>query len=143
MRYERLNDGAERTFVVVFDRGDEVMEGLLSFAIAERLEAARLTAIGALSDATVGWFDVDAQQYVETFIREQVEVLSLIGNIALLEGQPKIHAHAVLSRRDASACGGHVLAAHVNPTLEVMATESPQHLVREHDPALGIALLRV
>ena len=76
-------------------------------------------------------------------VKEQVEVLALVGDIALQEGKPKLHAHVVLGRRDGSACGGHLLEARVRPTLEVIVTESPAHLRREHDPVTGLALIRV
>ena len=33
--------------------------------------------------------------------------------------------------------------ARVRPTLEVILTESPAHLRREHDPESGLALIRI
>jgi predicted DNA-binding protein with PD1-like motif len=83
------------------------------------------------------------KDYLRVPIREQVEVLALVGDIALDKGKPKLHAHVVLGKRDAAACGGHLLEAHVRPTLEVILTESPSHLVRQHDPQSGLALIRL
>lgn len=34
--------------------------------------------------------------------------IALVGGVALEDGRPKIHAHAVLGRRDGSTCGGHL-----------------------------------
>jgi predicted DNA-binding protein with PD1-like motif len=76
-------------------------------------------------------------------VGEQVEVLSLVGDIALDGDEPKVHAHAVLGRRDGSTVGGHLLEAHVRPTLEVVLVESPAYLRRLHDAASGIALIRL
>jgi len=70
-------------------------------------------------------------------------VLSLLGDIALADGKPKLHAHVVLGKRDGSAHGGHLLEAHVRPTLEVILTESPSHLERVHDPETGLPLIRI
>jgi predicted DNA-binding protein with PD1-like motif len=70
-----------------------------------------------------------------------VEVLSLIGDIALEQGRPKIHAHMVVGKSDGTAHGGHLLEAHVRPTLEVILVESPRHLWRQYDPKSGIALI--
>ncbi len=75
-------------------------------------------------------------------IDEQVEVLSLIGDVALEGTQPKVHAHVVVGRRDGTAHGGHLLEAHVRPTLEVVLAEVPGHLQRETDPETGLALIR-
>ena len=40
---------------------------------------------------------------------EQVEVLSLIGDVALKDGEPKVHAHVVVGRSDGSTRGGHLM----------------------------------
>lgn len=74
-------------------------------------------------------------------INEQVEVLSLVGDVALKGDEPKVHAHVVVGKRDGSAHGGHILEAHVWPTLEVMLVESPRHLHRRHDEESGLALI--
>jgi uncharacterized protein len=142
MQYKQLNAGRERVFAVVFDAGDEFSEGIREFAEREKITAAHFTAIGALSKATLAWFDPDAQEYEKHAVNEQVEVLSLVGNIAQHEGKPKVHAHAVLGKRDVTTVGGHLLKAHVRPTLEVIVSESPLHLHRVHDPKTGLALIR-
>jgi hypothetical protein len=66
----------ERVFVLVFDSGDEVMAGLQEFVISANVVAAHFTAIGAFSDALLGFFDPERKQYQKTYVREQVEVLS-------------------------------------------------------------------
>jgi predicted DNA-binding protein with PD1-like motif len=133
----------EKTFALVFDPGDEAMEDLTNFAKENSLSAARFTAIGAFSDATLGYFDMEKKEYKKIPVDEQVEVLSLVGDVALFEGEPKLHAHAVLGRSDGTTRGGHLLGAHVQPTLEVVIVESPEHLRRETDEETGLPLLAV
>ncbi len=133
----------EKTFALVFDPGDEAMEELTNFAKENGLSAAHFTAIGAFSDATLGYFDMEKKEYEEIPVDEQVEVLSLVGDIALFEGEPKLHAHTVLGRSDGTTRGGHLLGAHVQPTLEVVIVESPEHLRRETDEETGLPLLAV
>src|SRR5687767_6268628 len=117
MRSKLIQDRAgERTYAVVFDAGDEVMAGLRAFAREAGLAGAHLTAIGAFSDAVLGFFDPEAKEYRKIPVPEQVEVLSLIGNVAERGGQPEVHAHAVVGKRDGAAFGGHLLEAHVRPT---------------------------
>jgi uncharacterized protein len=112
---------SERTFALIFDKGDEVISGLTAFAKDRSLSACHLTAIGAFSDLTVGFFDWETKDYTKIPIREQVEVLSLVG----------------------TAHGGHLMEAHVRPTLEVILVESPSFLQRTHDPDSGLALIDV
>lgn len=142
MKARVLQTAAPKTFAVVFDKGDEVAAGLTEFARAHRLAAARLTAIGAFSDVTVGYFMPDRKEYRRIPIREQVEVLALVGDITLDEhGQSRVHAHVVVGKADGTAHGGHLLEAHVWPTLEVIVEEAPRHLARRFDPATGFALI--
>ena len=145
MRAKLLDSAAERrTFVVVFDIGDEVTAGLLAFARQNGIEGAYLTAIGALQDVTLGFWRWETREYDQIPVGEQVEVLSLAGNLArTAEGEPKLHAHIVVGRADGTALGGHLLSGHVRPTLEVMLIETPPGLRRRTDPATGLALLDV
>lgn len=131
-----------RTFALVFDLGDEVMRGLTEFARRERLRGSRLTATGALPDAVVGLFDWEKEAYQRRVIREQAEVLSLVGNVIVKDGDPKVHAHIVLGKADATAPGGHLIEGHVRPTLEVVVVESPGQLQRKTDERTGLALIR-
>jgi predicted DNA-binding protein with PD1-like motif len=133
----------ERTYALVFDPGDEVTAGLRDFAREANLTAAHFTAIGAFRDVTLGFFDVDRKEYHKTPVNEQVEVLSLVGNVAASEGKPKVHAHVVVGKRDGTAHGGHLMEAHVRPTLEVMLVETPEGLQRRYDRETGLALLHV
>ncbi len=131
----------QKTFALVFDTGDEVVSGLTGFAKENRLTAASLTAIGAFSDVTLGYFDMEKKDYGEIPVDEQVEVLSLVGDIALHEGQPKLHAHVVVGKSDGTTRGGHLLEARVRPTLEVIVVESPEHLRRKIDEQTGLPLI--
>lgn len=144
MQSEMLSDGEERTFVLIFQSGESVVSGLQEFAETHGVVGSHFTAIGGLSDVTFAWFNWNKKQYEKAAeIQEQVEVLSLIGDIALDRGKPKVHAHIVVGKRDGTAHGGHLMQAHVRPTLEVMLSQSPQSLRREHDPASGLALIRI
>jgi len=129
------------TWAVVFDRGDEAVAGLESFAREQGLTAASFTGIGAFSEATLGYFDWESKEYEEIPVSEQVEVLSLIGDVAEKDGEPALHAHVVVGLRDGSARGGHLLRGVVRPTLEVVLRRSPAHLRKRHDPASGLALI--
>jgi predicted DNA-binding protein with PD1-like motif len=133
----------EKTFALIFDTGDEAMAGLVEFAKANALGASHFTAIGAFRDVTLGYFDWESKQYRKIPVREQVEVLSLIGDVALKDGEPKVHAHVVVGRSDGTTRGGHLMEGHVRPTLEVILTESPAHLRKEVEEQSGLALIRI
>ncbi|HSK40197.1 MAG TPA: PPC domain-containing DNA-binding protein [Arenibaculum sp.] len=142
MKIRELTHGEERSWAVVFATGDDPMAGLLDFARRQNLSAAHLSAIGAFERATLGFFDMERNEYHRIPVEEQAEVVSLTGNVTLKpDGSANLHVHAVLGRRDGQAVAGHLLEARVRPTLEVMVTETPAHLQRRHDPATGLDLL--
>ena len=141
MKSTLLDATGPRTWALIFDKGDEPVAGLTAFAKAQNLGAAHFTAIGAFSDVTLGYFDRAKRDYKKIPLHEQVEVLSLLGDVALDKGEPKVHAHVVVGRADGEARGGHLLEAHVWPTLEVVLVESPRHLRKRHDPETGLALI--
>jgi len=136
-----IHDDGEKTFAIVFDKGDEVAGSLLAFAKENKLSASHFTAIGAFERVTLGYFERERKDYKRIHINEQVEVLSLVGDIALDEDEPKVHAHVVIGKADGTAHGGHLLEARVWPTLEVILVESPQHLQRKVDKETGLALI--
>lgn len=141
MKCKLLHQAAERTYAIVFDSGDEAVSGLTRFAREQGLSAARFTGIGAFSNVVFGYFDLQLKDYQRLPIAEQVEVASLIGDVALADGEPKLHAHIVVTKRDGSAWGGHLLEGHVRPTLEVLLVESPAYLCRKQDPSTGLPLI--
>jgi predicted DNA-binding protein with PD1-like motif len=142
MRSKRVAENP-KTFVVILDTGDEILSSLKHFAQTEHLGGSSFKAIGALSDVELGWFNWESKKYQTAVkLEEQVELLSLIGDIALKDNKPQIHAHLVIGRQDGTAHGGHLLSATVRPTCEIVITENPQHLQKEFDPDSGIALIR-
>jgi predicted DNA-binding protein with PD1-like motif len=143
MRGKLVSEDGGKTYVVIFDTGDEAVSGLRAFAREHNLADAHITAIGAFERVTVAYFNWRSKEYEHIPIIQQVEVLSLIGDFALKDGEPMLHAHVVVGKRDGSAHGGHLIEGYVRPTLEVVIQESPVHLHREHDEASGLALIKV
>ena len=142
MRHQQLDQlGHDRRFVLAFATDDEVLETLLGWSDAYKVRAASFTGIGAFRSATLGYFNLDRRDYERIAIDEQVEVLSLAGNIALADGKPKVHAHVVVGKRDGTAHGGHLLDARVRPTLELVVVESASTLRRTFDGDTGLPLL--
>ena len=141
MRWQLLHQDGQKTYVLVFAVGDEVMSTLTEFVREHRVGAASFTGIGAFSEATLGYFDWEAKEFREIPVPEQVEVLTLAGDVALEEEEPRVHAHVVVGLRGGSARGGHLLEARVRPTLGLVLVQSPAHLRKRHDPETGLALI--
>ncbi len=141
MKARLLHEAGERTFALIFDKGDEVIAELMRFAREQDLRAAHFTGLGAFSEATLAFFERERKDYKQIPVNEQVEVMALVGNIARFEEEPKVHAHAVVGLPDGTARGGHLLRALVWPTLEVRLVASPAELRREMDEEVGLPLI--
>ena len=128
MKFRQI-DESPKTFILIFEIGDELAEGLLQFANEQKLSAASFKAVGALSSVRLGWFGWESNKYEPSVtLDEQVELLSLVGDVALKDCEPAVHAHAVIGRKDGKAYGGHLLKAHIRPTCKVVLTASSAHL---------------
>lgn len=144
MQVTTLSVRSPRMFALVMETGEDVLTGLDRFARHVGIDGAQFTAVGAISEGTLGFFDPDISGYREIPIDEQSEVVSLLGDITRGAGDnmdPQVHGHLVVAGADGHARGGHLLRAIVRPTLEVIVTETPAHLRRQEDPDTGLALI--
>jgi uncharacterized protein len=142
MQVQLLNPGEPtKQYAVIFYEGDEAFSGLLEFAEKYQVTSAHFTAIGAVGGATLGWFDPQRKMYKRVPVIGQHEVIGMSGDIALYQGKPIVHTHMVVGGPDGTTSGGHVLAAYVSPTLEVMVTVDPVTMQKRFDPATDLTLI--
>jgi len=142
MQVKRVKDSPdEQVYAVIFHKGDEALSGLTDFANQYKVGDAHFTAIGASSGALLALLEVDKKMYRPIPVRQQAEVLSLIGDIATYKGKPVVHMHAVLGKPDGSTVGGHVFELNVNPTLEVFVTADTTALNKKPDEMSGMKMI--
>ncbi len=137
MRFEREGE----LFVIRFEDGEVFPNQLLSFLEAQSIRGGSLSGLGAVSNAIVAFFDTEAREYRDIELDEQLEVLALVGNVAIYQGAPLVHAHVTLGRRDGTALGGHLRRATVRPTLEIFLHVVSRPLQRTLDPRYGLSAL--
>ena len=142
MQVQLLSRGEPaREYAVIFSKGDEAFSGLLDFAEKYHITSAHFTAIGAVNGATLAWFDPKRKMYKKIPIEGQVEVISMIGDVALYQGKPVVHAHMMVGTSDGTPRGGHILQAYVSPTLEVMVTVDSIAMQKRFDPETDLTLI--
>ena len=138
------SDNQRRIWVAVPASGEEARQSILEPARSEDIRAASIVALGAFRRAVVGYFDWEKKSYRPIPIDRQVEVITLVGDIAENDkGEPDLHAHAVLGLPDGMTRGGHLLEGHVRPTLEITISETPAHLKRRMHPDINVALIDI
>ncbi len=142
MQVQLLSENhGRKEYAVIFSKGDEAFSGLTEFAEKYHVTGAHFTAIGALRGATLAWFSPERKMYKKIPVEGQLELASMIGDIALVNGKPAVHTHAVVGLPDGTTKAGHVLEAHVWPTLEVMVTVDPNAMRKRLDPETGLWLI--
>jgi len=134
MRHVRQGD----TYVIRFEDEELFPDRFLEFLAGEKISAGSFTGIGALKWTRIAFFDTEANDYQDIDLEEQLEVLALIGNVAMHEGEPLVHAHVTLGRRDGTTLGGHVRQGIVRPTLELSLQVLPVAVQRVMDPKYGL-----
>ena len=134
-------NGQTKTYALVFSAGDEVMSGLKEFVVKYNVKSAHFTAIGDAMSAKYGWYDKTKKMFKVSTINNFAEITSLIGDVALYNNNPVVHAHINLATEDGIVHGGHLLEAFVSPTLEVMMTVEPVSLNKKFSPEFGLILI--
>ena len=115
MKFQRFGE----RYQARFEDGERVADVLLSWLKAQQIGYATMTGLGAVSGATVSYWNAESREYEPHQLDEQMEVVSLIGNVTIKEGAPFTHIHVTLGRRDLSIAGGHFNDATVHPNLEI------------------------
>lgn len=131
----------DTTYILRFEDGELFPDAFIEFLTRNDIAAGSFTGIGAMSRTRIAFFDTEARAYIDQELEEQLEVLSLVGNVAIHQGSPLVHAHVTLGRRDGTALGGHLRQGEVRPTLEVVLHSLPATLERAVDPTYGLPTL--
>ncbi len=129
--------------VIVLARGESLIESLTTLAAQEGITHASFQGIGAVEDVTIGYYELATKEYHFNTYTETFEVASMQGNIALVEGKPFVHVHAVLSRCDETlgCIGGHIKDARVAVTLEIHLRRGVEAITRLPDDTIGLKLI--
>jgi predicted DNA-binding protein with PD1-like motif len=136
----RLQQTAQR-YVIRLARGELVMESLTRFCREHAIQSGIFTAIGAVEHVSLGYYNLTTREYAFQTYESPVEVASMTGNIALVEGEPFVHAHVVLTDTENRAFGGHLEEATVAVTLEVSLVADAGSTERRLDETVGLKLL--
>ena len=138
MKLRRMGD----TWVVLVERGEDVVASLQKAAAEARVTAAQVSAIGALEWVELGLYYLESRTYQRRRMEGPLEIASLQGSVSLIAGKPVLHAHTVLSDAKMQAFGGHLFAGEVGPSCEAFLRVLPGTLEKVDDPPTGLKLWR-
>jgi len=131
---------SKNAFLIRLMKGEEIISSLTKFLTAQKISSAYFSGIGAVQKATLGFYNLKKKKYIWRKFSE-CEVVSLIGNVSLLNGKPFIHAHLVISDNKYSCYGGHLKDAVIGATLEIVLKKLSGKAERKFDREIGLNLL--
>lgn len=138
MEYKRLGN----SIVVRAQKGEEVVSLLTRLIDEEKITCGRVTGIGATDKITIGLYSVDTQEYRKVTIEEEMEILSLSGNLTRKDGAPYVHVHGSFATLD-KVYGGHVNEVWISATAEIIIDVIDLVVEREIDKETGLNLIKL
>jgi uncharacterized protein len=126
---------------LILEPGDEIMKSLLELAKKEKIPSATLTGIGAIGNATLGYFDVNKKEYLKQTFPGSWELVSCVGSISWDGENPIAHVHVSISGADFELRAGHLFSGEITVTGEIFLNLNEKKLNRKIDPRFGLKLL--
>jgi predicted DNA-binding protein with PD1-like motif len=137
VQFQRFGD----RFQLRFETGEPLVESMTPWLVAQDIEYASVTGLGAVQHATFSWFNWEQKAYETHAFDEQMELTSLVGNVTIRENAPFLHAHVSLGRRDLSLMGGHLNELIARPLLEVWLAVEGATVRRVLDESCGLYVM--
>lgn len=137
MKFGKLE---EHVYLVRFERGEELLDSLLTFCRSHDIKNSTLSALGALQDPTIAHYDIQTKQYNEKTLEGMFELTNLTGNIAIYENDIVAHCHITLSDQSMHAYGGHFVRGAVAGTVEMTITVCSTNFEKKMDEEIGLKL---
>ncbi len=132
--------GVARILLIRAEHDSDLIKFITQLVRKEKISTAAFTAIGALKDAKLGFYDQEKHQYFEDVLASPQEIASCVGNVSSKDGEPFVHAHAVLSDSKGNTRGGHLLEGKVFAA-EIHLTElMGEKVSRKFDSVTGLSL---
>ncbi len=132
---------ADKNFILKLETGESFMTVVPEFLEAQKIGAAVFSAVGAVSTVELGYFNPHLKDYRKKLYTDEMEIVSLTGNVAMLDQKPSIHMHGSFGHTDFSLIGGHIFKLVVGATCEVFLQVLDGEMQRALDPSTNLNLL--
>lgn len=128
-------------YVLRVSLGEDVILELKTFCEDQRIEAASFFAIGAAKEIQIAWYNIHKKEYVKRDIQQELEIISLLGNVAVENGEVIVHAHGSFSDENMQVMAGHVNKLIVGAACEIVLTKLEGKMEKSYDNETGLKLM--
>ncbi|MBV8327358.1 PPC domain-containing DNA-binding protein [Chryseobacterium sp.] len=130
----------DHIYILSLKNHSNIVEALTDFVQHQSISAGEVTGIGAVSEATLRFFNPSTKKYVDKTFTEQMEVANISGNVSEVDGKILLHLHITLGREDYTALAGHLLDAKIQGAAEFIFYPLNTKVVKIKDENVGINL---
>lgn len=138
MEYKRFKN----VIVARFDRNEEILDKIKEISLKEKIHLANINALGAVSDFTIGVYNVGEKKYYSNSFNGNFEIISLMGSINTMNKEFYTHIHASFGNEKNEVFGGHLNKAIVSATCEMFIYVIDGEVDRFNDPLTGLNLFK-
>lgn len=128
-------------YIFSFQMGEDLQEELIKFCAGEDIKSAFFVGLGGSRELELSYYNLSEKRYEDKNIKENLEIVSLTGNIARLNNDIIIHMHGVFSDSKSNTIGGHVKKIVISGTCEIFLTAFDETIEREYDERMGLNLM--
>jgi len=130
-------------FILRLEKGEEIVSTLLKFLEDKKISSGYFTGIGAVSEVELGHYSLKSKEYSKKSFKEPFEIVSLIGNIAVMNGKKYVHSHIAISDKSMNVKAGHLTKALVAATCEINLIDLKTEISRKFSKEIGLNLLDI
>lgn len=130
-------------YILRFDKGEQVLLGIADFMASQQIKSCSFSGIGTISHLEMGFYNAHLKEYRKKPFLDDMEILSLTGNGAVMsaDGKPVVHAHGIFGKIDFTVVGGHVFEMVTLATCEIFLIKLEGEMKRENNADLNLNLL--
>lgn len=139
MEYKKING----FWVIVFKRGEKIIEKLTEFVKKENVKSGCFNAIGAASSVELAHYDLEKKRYSTKETNQPLEIISLMGNVAVKGKEVIVHAHVSVGTDKMEVYGGHLKEGMVAATCEMVFKEFEEQINKKYDSDTGLNLMKL
>ncbi|PIT98167.1 MAG: hypothetical protein COT71_02155 [Candidatus Andersenbacteria bacterium CG10_big_fil_rev_8_21_14_0_10_54_11] len=127
--------------ILSFPPGEEVIAALTAYCMNKAIHAGSFTALGAVREVILAWYDVSSKSYRTQHVQEKLEIAGVTGTISLHEEKLIVHAHGVFSDQQMHTMAGHINSMVVSGACELTLWRLKDTIMRTYNQTVGLALM--
>ena len=132
----------QNKIIVRMAKGEDILEKVREVAEKEKIKLADISALGAVSEFTVGVFDTEAKEYHANEFKGSFEIVSLTGTINTMNDEFYCHLHMSAGNEKGQVFGGHLNKAIISATCEMVITLIEGRVDRRFEEKVGLNLFQ-